>query len=101
MSVLQIRLEEELKDQVSELFERLGMDIPTAVRIFFRRSIVENGLPFDVKTTPSASSANDSSGLLAALRALNEAAEKSGAANMTEAEIEAEIKATREAHINR
>ena len=29
MSVLQIRIEEDLKKQVSDLFESLGMDIPT------------------------------------------------------------------------
>ena len=36
MSVLQIRIEDDLKKQVSDLFESLGMDIPTAVRIFFQ-----------------------------------------------------------------
>lgn len=38
MAVLQIRLEESLKNDVSALFDRLGMDIPTAVRIFFKRA---------------------------------------------------------------
>ena len=52
MSVLQIRIEEDLKKQVSDLFESLGMDIPTAVRIFFKRALVENGIPFEVKGTP-------------------------------------------------
>ena len=49
MSVLQIRLDENLKNQVSALFERLGMDVPTAVRAFFRRALVENKLPFEMK----------------------------------------------------
>ena len=53
MSVLQIRIEEDLKKQVSDLFESLGMDIPTAVRIFFKRALVENGIPFEVKGMPS------------------------------------------------
>lgn len=53
MSVLQIRLEESLKNEVSSLFDQLGIDIPTAVRMFFKRAIVEKGLPFEVKTTLS------------------------------------------------
>ena len=44
MSVLQIRIEEDLKKQVSDLFESLGMDIPTAVRIFFKRALVETSM---------------------------------------------------------
>lgn len=36
MTVLQIRLDEDLKNQASKLFEELGMDIPTAIRIFTR-----------------------------------------------------------------
>lgn len=51
MSVLQIRLEESLKNEVSSLFDQLGIDIPTAVRMFFKCAIVEKGLPFEVKTT--------------------------------------------------
>ena len=41
MSILQIRVDDNLKNEVSDLFERLGMDIPTAVRIFFKRAIIE------------------------------------------------------------
>ena len=29
-SILQIRVDDKLKDEVSDLFESLGMDIPTA-----------------------------------------------------------------------
>ena len=92
MSILQIRVDENLKNEVSDLFERLGMDIPTAVRIFFKRAIIEKGLPFDVSETPSNS---DSSKLMQALYALNEEAHRNGTAGMSEEEIEAEIKATR------
>ena len=92
MSVLQIRIEDDLKKQVSDLFESLGMDIPTAVRIFFKRAVIERGLPFKVSEHPTMS---ESSGLMSALRALNEEALKNGSAGMSEEEIEAEIKATR------
>ena len=94
MSILQIRVDENLKNEVSDRFERLGMDIPTAVRIFFKRAIIEKGLPFDVNEIPS-TTAQDSSRLMQALYALNEEAHKNGTAGMSEEEIEAEIKAVR------
>ena len=94
MSVLQIRIEEDLKKQVSDLFESLGMDIPTAVRIFFKRALVENGIPFEVKGMPSPTK-QDGINLLNALHAAQEQAYKNGVANLSEEEIEAEIKAAR------
>ena len=32
-TVLQVRMDEDLKNEASELFEKLGLDIPTAIRI--------------------------------------------------------------------
>ena len=93
MSVLQIRLEESLKNEVSSLFNQLGIDIPTAVRMFFKRALVEKGLPFKVKTTPNLSTDSDPTGLLAALCKANENALKNGTAGMSEEEIEKEIQA--------
>ncbi len=84
-------MDEDLKSQAAELFESLGMDIPTAIRVFFKRGLVEKGLPFDVKTTPS-NEVGDPTGLLAAFQAANENAHLNGTAGMSEEEIEAEIK---------
>lgn len=95
MSVLQIRLEEDLKNEVSALFDRLGMDIPTAVRIFFKRAVAERGLPFEVREASSQVADKDAKEFLAALQSLNEQAVKNGVAGMSEEEIEAEIKAAR------
>jgi DNA-damage-inducible protein J len=94
MSVLQIRIEEDLKKQVSDLFESLGMDIPTAVRIFFKRALVENGIPFEVKGMPSPTK-QDGLNLLAALHEAQRQAHEHGVDNLSEEEIEAEIKAAR------
>lgn len=91
MSVLQIRLEESLKSEVSSLFDQLGIDIPTAVRMFFKRALVEKGLPFEVKTTPSFSTKSDLTRLFAALCKANDNAHKNGTAGMSEEEIEKEI----------
>ena len=94
MSVLQIRLDENLKNQVSALFERLGMDVSTAVRAFFRRALVENKLPFEMSEVPSAT---DQEGirLMNALHEAQRLAYENGVANLSEEEIEAEIKAAR------
>ena len=94
MSVLQIRLDENLKNQVSALFERLGMDVPTAVRAFFRRALVENKLPFEMNEVPPATN-QDGENLLSLLHKAQRLAYENGVANLSEEEIEAEIKATR------
>ena len=85
-ATLQIRVEDSLKEQAMALFERLGLDLPTAVRIFLKKSVAENGVPFEIKARG-----------LDALYALNEDAVKNGKSGMTEEEIEAEIAA---AHAN-
>lgn len=45
----QIRIDEEVKKQATELFGKLGLDISSAVNIFLRQSILQGGLPFEVK----------------------------------------------------
>lgn len=44
--VVKIRVDEKLRDEASEIYGRLGMDLSTAVQIFFRRSVAERGIPF-------------------------------------------------------
>ena len=75
MSILQIRVDESLKNEANDLFERLGKDIPTAVRIFFKRAIIEKRLPFYVSEIPS-TTAQDNSRLMQALHALNDETRK-------------------------
>lgn len=82
-ATLQIRVEDNLKEQAMALFERLGLDLPTAIRIFLKKSVAENGVPFELKEKPRIS-ANG----LEALYALNAEAIKNGKAGMTEEEIE-------------
>ena len=44
-----LRIEPELKEQANALFHSLGMDMSTAIGIFFRQAIRCNGLPFEVR----------------------------------------------------
>lgn len=46
--VVRVRTDGEIKKQVADLAERLGMNTSTAVNLFFRAFLQKGGLPFDV-----------------------------------------------------
>lgn len=48
MATLQVRIDDELKQNADKLFLSLGLDTPTAVRIFLKASLEHDGIPFDV-----------------------------------------------------
>lgn len=43
-----IRTDKEIKDKVKNLYAALGMDLTTAVNVFFRQSLLHNGMPFEL-----------------------------------------------------
>ena len=43
--LVQVRVDKKLKEEVSEIYEMLGLDLPTAIRMFLVRSKLERGLP--------------------------------------------------------
>lgn len=45
--LIQFRADKTLKQEVTEIYERLGMDLPTAFRMFMVRSKMVKGLPFE------------------------------------------------------
>ena len=52
--LIQFRADKALKQEVSEIYESLGMDLPTAFRMFMIRSKIEKGLRFDAKLPENA-----------------------------------------------
>ena len=46
LTLVQARVDKELKREVTEIYEALGMDLPTAIRMFFVRSKMVRGIPF-------------------------------------------------------
>lgn len=46
--LIQFRADKVLKQEVAEIYERLGMDLPTAFRMFMVKSKMVKGLPFEV-----------------------------------------------------
>ncbi|MDE7121566.1 MAG: type II toxin-antitoxin system RelB/DinJ family antitoxin [Oscillospiraceae bacterium] len=47
--LVQFRVDSELKKEVTEIYNALGMDLPTAFRMFMVRTKLERGIPFDTK----------------------------------------------------
>ena len=91
-SLVQIRVEHSLKEQASALYERLGIDLSTAVRMFLKRSVLVNGIPFSM-TLPKADDRADRA--FRAMQAISDASERNGLSEMSLDEINAEIHAAR------
>ncbi len=49
-SLIQVCVDEEVKTQADSLFNTLGIDTPTAVRLFLKQAIMCRGIPFSVTT---------------------------------------------------
>ena len=47
--LIQFRADKALKQEVAEIYESIGMDMPTAFRMFMIRSKMVRGLPFDAR----------------------------------------------------
>ena len=90
-TLVQFRMEETARIKAAGICERLGIDVPTYLRICMARLIEENGVPFSMTLENKTESRG--------LRAMKEAsriAETHGNAEMTLEEINAEINAARE-----
>lgn len=46
---LNIRTDKAIKDQAEKIFNELGLTMTTAVNMFLRTAIRENGIPFELK----------------------------------------------------
>lgn len=47
--LVQFRVDKALRQEVAQIYEAMGMDLPTALRMFLTRSKMERGLPFEAK----------------------------------------------------
>ena len=90
MAILQIRVDDELKDQAAALYDELGLDLSTAVRMFLKKSLSEHGIPFETKVD------EDILRGLKALKRSNEISKVNGNDKMTLEEINEEIRLARE-----
>lgn len=89
-ALVQVRVDKQLKQEVTEIYESLGMDLPTAVRMFFTRSKMVRGLPFDTTLPENVITRSEAVNAFDELR--RQAAD---VPEMTLEEINAEIKEVR------
>jgi DNA-damage-inducible protein J len=93
-TLVQVRIDEDLKNQATSVYDALGMDLSTAVRMFLKRSVMVNGVPFSMILSNSETKAEKAA---RALLALNKDAVKNGTSVMSLDEINAEIQEVRKA----
>lgn len=55
---LQVRLDPNLRNEAQAIFDSLGIDISSAVRMFLRQVVVERGMPFRPCLAPFYNPAN-------------------------------------------
>ena len=48
-TAINVSVDKELKQEVAEVYERLGLSVQDAIRIFLRRSVKVGGLPFAMR----------------------------------------------------
>ncbi len=48
MSYVHIRVDGKLKKRVQKILKEMGLDMSTAIRMFFIKIVQVNGLPFDI-----------------------------------------------------
>jgi DNA-damage-inducible protein J len=58
MANLQVRIDDQLKDQAQMIAQGMGLDLTAAVRLFLTQMVRENGLPFQPKSDPFYSAKN-------------------------------------------
>ncbi len=46
--IIQVRVEEDLKRDAMKVLDKIGIDMPTAIRVFLKRIAAEDGIPFNI-----------------------------------------------------
>ena len=90
MAVLQVRVDDDLKNQATAIYNGLGIDLSTAIRMFLKRTVLEKGIPFETKLDDVTLK-----GILAIDR-MRTASERNGNSEMTLDEINEVIRLSRE-----
>jgi len=70
MSILQVRVDDNVRLQASEIAKSMGIDLTTAVRMFLQQMINERGIPFKPRIDPFYSDINQER-LLQSIESLN------------------------------
>ena len=93
MAMVQLRVNDQMKKDAQKVFEDLGLDMSTAIRMFLKRSIDMNGIPFPTENLNWGAYGYEKA--RQAMLSMGESAKANGISEMTLDEINAEIKAAR------
>ena len=100
--LIQFRADRKLKQDVTEIYESLGMDLPTALRMFMSMSRLRRGIPFEVTVPENAEITPQEDGRTEFREAFERLrADAADLPEMTLDEINAEIAAARAERKNR
>ena len=91
-TVVQVRMDETLRAEATSVAEQLGLDLPTAIRVFLRKMVAEQAVPFSLSLPRTRHTTEDG---LAAMRELGRRAQENGTADTPLEDIEQEIAAVR------
>ena len=92
MAIIQVRVDDSLKEQAMDLFDDLGIDISTAVRIFLKKCVASNGIPFLLNCECNTPAQEE---IRRTLDELADISERNGNSNMSLDEINEEIRLAR------
>ena len=92
MAIIQLRVSDQLKEEATELYKKLGLDLSSAIRMFLVRSVDVKGIPFSTVLSAEPYKATE------AVKIMDEIGEKMkelGLDQMTMDEIDDEIRLAR------
>ena len=95
MALLQVRVDNELKNQAAAIYDALGIDLSTAIRMFLKKSVASGGIPFETKIDDVTLNA------ILAIDTMRTISEQNGNSKMTLDEINEEIRLARAEKKNR
>ena len=89
MPLLQVRVDQNLKDEASDICAEFGLSLSTAIRMFLKHIVAEGEIPFGLKLDDLSFRA------IKATREMRRISMENGNCNMTLEEINEEIAAAR------
>ena len=91
-TVIQIRVDNDLKEEAVAIYKKIGLDLSTAIRLFLKKTVQVQTLPFDVRVDPEAADR-----VAAAIKKMNDISKANGNDKLTLEEINKIIDETRKA----
>ncbi len=88
MAIIQFRVDDDLKAKATSVFEKLGLDLSSAMRMFLKRSVDVQGVPFSMVLERSAYQASDARSIMLEMQ---DVSKRKGNSEMTLDEINEEI----------